>query len=845
MASRRSRGATAQGSNASTSISETLSRLGMTQEQFQAKQAELLTVLLQNQPFEPQNGNTTRPQPTLERSRSEQASAGRSRSSSMSSSSSRAPSPAFPRTPSRSNHPELAPLRPRDQMELILEAKNRRKERQRRGSTSRSREDERVFSTPSRGSEQSQGSQLPPETPHHYRYYSERVVGEASSSKRTLDDTAEAETPSRDRGRFKVPAPRYPKTPSRKKIAGGSSCPVTPRSSPPPVVNLVSSPGPMRSGPLDESRLPFKLPPGPYSERKPDIPYAAIIGRAILASPNHALALQDIYEYITTVYPHYKRGEVTWMNSVRHALSTMAVFRKVARGRAEGKSLWAIYDCDLPCFQGGGFKKHLCADMNGQPSRPRKRAADDGGAPKSKRKKSSEEQVDPQSLAIPAPVLPPYFPHFAHTNPHHQSYYQAAMQQQQPAADTLFPPLPPSSNYHRVVRAASIPTLDSAADQSSDASSSVANADTEPQVDLVPSSPIDRSPSSSSIPDLVSNLSSSSSPALSSHLSLYEEGSAQPSPIAEPIPLPENLPLEDDMAAWFRSNSSSKSPAISAEANPPDDKGKGQAPATPPRTKGKHPKMMAPMGPPSSPTPARRKRATAATSLGKCDGGSPAAARPTTPTLLSTDAVKSVCTQQPDKEARRTRPSLLHPGLVASAIAAAGSGEEDQERPSTPDRPVTPPPPSTPIRSDLPSTPSGIAQLESELFDFSPCKSGGRSQARLTPMLPQSPSLSVFNSRAPLLHMGSIDDFLAADPPPFPTRSPAMHPRTPKKSPFPGGSSSAHSLRVASPFGTPSRSHPRDGDFGLEDDLARWFSSPYGGIPSGTEAGSPSGLTYW
>ncbi len=107
----------------------------MTQEQFQAKQAELLTVLLQNQPFEPQNGNTTRPQPTLERSRSEQASAGRSRSSSMSSSSSRAPSPAFPRTPSRSNHPELAPLRPRDQMELILEAKNRRKERQRRGSS--------------------------------------------------------------------------------------------------------------------------------------------------------------------------------------------------------------------------------------------------------------------------------------------------------------------------------------------------------------------------------------------------------------------------------------------------------------------------------------------------------------------------------------------------------------------------------------------------------------------------------------------------------------------------------------------------------------------------------------
>ncbi|KAI0700109.1 hypothetical protein C8T65DRAFT_287459 [Cerioporus squamosus] len=255
--------------------------------------------------------------------------------------------------------------------------------------------------------------------------------------------------------------------------------------------------------------------------------------------------------------------------------------------------------------------------------------------------------------------------------------------------------------------------------------------------------------------------------------------------------------------------------------------------------------MMASMGPPSSPTPARRKRAMAGTGSGKSGGGSPVAARPTTPTLPSTNALNAVCTQQPDKETRRVRCTLLHPGLVASAMAAAGGCEEEEERPSTPDRPVTPPSPSTPIRSDLPSTPSGLAQLESELFDFSPCKSGGRTKGRFTPMLPQSPSLSVFNSRAPLLHVGSIDEFLAADPPPFPTRSPAMPPRTPKRSPFIGGSSSAQSLRVASPFGTPSRSHSREGDTGFEDDLARWFSSPYGGMPSTTEAGSPSGLSYW
>ena len=621
----------------------------------------------------------------------------------------------------------------------------------------------------------------------------------------------------------------------------------------------------MRPDTPDKNHLPFKLPPGPYSQSKPDIPYAAIIGRAILASPNHALALQDIYEYITTVYPYYKRGEVTWMNSVRHALSTMAVFRKVARGRAEGKSLWAIYDCDLPCFNGGGFKKHLCADMNGQPSRPRKRPADDGGVPRSKRKKAGGEQPSEQPTTIPAPVLPPFFPHFAPANPHHQSYYQAALQQQQPSADTLFPPLPPSSNYHRVVRAVSIPAKDSVAGESS-VGLSADDVETESEVDLIPSSPIERPPSSSSIPDLVSNFSSSSSPAPSSHPSLYEEDSLHPSPIADPLTLPRDTDFEEAMAAWFRSNTSSKSPVLPAESHAPDVSGKGKARATsPPMSTEKHPRVsiincvdilvltsdhvqvMASMGPPSSPTPARRK-ATPAGTHPKKSGRSPAAPRPTTPTLSPSDAVSVPSTQHPDREIQRTRSALLHPGLVASAMAAAASCEEDQERPSTPDRPVTPPPPSTPISSDLPSTPSGLAQLESELFDFSPCKSGGRTQTRLTPMLPQSPSLSVFNSRAPLLHVGSIDDFLAADPPPLPTRSPAMPPRTPKKSPFPAGSS-AHSLRVPSPFGTPSRtlsrSQSKDGDLGYEDEIARWFSSSYGSIASGTEVGSPSALSYW
>ncbi|KAG6862639.1 hypothetical protein C0993_002276, partial [Termitomyces sp. T159_Od127] len=153
------------------------------------------------------------------------------------------------------------------------------------------------------------------------------------------------------------------------------SSPLPPSSPPPPSspvstpnrppVNLVSSPGPM--GPLPEEeeydKLPYTLPPGPYSPHKPDLSYAALVGQAILSSPQHRLTLQEIYDWITIVYPHFKRGETTWMNSIRHVLSTTICFRKVPRDRSVGRTLWAIWDEDLECFKGGGFRKHLCKDI--------------------------------------------------------------------------------------------------------------------------------------------------------------------------------------------------------------------------------------------------------------------------------------------------------------------------------------------------------------------------------------------------------------------------------------------------------------------------------------------------
>ncbi|KAJ7933302.1 hypothetical protein B0H13DRAFT_1579327, partial [Mycena leptocephala] len=67
---------------------------------------------------------------------------------------------------------------------------------------------------------------------------------------------------------------------------------------------------------------PYTLPPGPYSNQRPNYTYAALIGQAILSSQNHRLRLQDIYEWISIVYPYFKHGEKTWMNNIRHGLTT-------------------------------------------------------------------------------------------------------------------------------------------------------------------------------------------------------------------------------------------------------------------------------------------------------------------------------------------------------------------------------------------------------------------------------------------------------------------------------------------------------------------------------------------
>ncbi|KAG6857462.1 hypothetical protein H0H87_003529 [Tephrocybe sp. NHM501043] len=314
-----------------------------------------------------------------------------------------------------------------------------------------------------------------------------------------------------------------------------------------PLVNIVSSPGPM--GPLPEEeeydKLPYTLPPGPYSPHKPDASYAALVGQAILSSPKHRLTLQEIYDWITIVYPHFKRGETTWMNSIRHVLSTTVCFRKVPRERSIGRTLWAIWDEDLECFKGGGFRKHLCKDIaqslaakegSRNKGKGRKRSDTDDNADTRKPKRAKKEPIAMSAGHLATSYMPATMsghPLFPPTRPmtHHQPYYESCMQPRTLPAEVIFPPLPAGVGYNRLLASVSNaeptktdtertphPKPDQEQEESG-SDSAEASPDSTP---IAPSAP--SSSDTSPLPDLTPNRSSSSPPPESSDLGTATSG---------------------------------------------------------------------------------------------------------------------------------------------------------------------------------------------------------------------------------------------------------------------------------------------------------------------------------
>lgn len=129
------------------------------------------------------------------------------------------------------------------------------------------------------------------------------------------------------------------------------------------VVKLVSEElqAALESGslPVEPPARFYKLPAGwGQSKTKPQsVSYAGMIGQAILSSSDSRLSLNEIYNWIATVFPFFERGDRGWQNSIRHNLSLNKSFEKVERAaNVPGKGgWWAIKPGHEDRFRNGNY----------------------------------------------------------------------------------------------------------------------------------------------------------------------------------------------------------------------------------------------------------------------------------------------------------------------------------------------------------------------------------------------------------------------------------------------------------------------------------------------------------
>jgi hypothetical protein len=153
----------------------------------------------------------------------------------------------------------------------------------------------------------------------------------------------------------------------------------------------------------------FKLPDHPYSPNKPSHSYAALIGQALNASHRGRACLDHIYLFISTVYPHYKRGEQAWQNSIRHNLSQNSSFTRLKHPAGGQHGEWAIREEDKHCFANGGYVRSARPQERGR-KRRRKGAFDDDT--------DLEEDVSPRKRARKSTVTDDGIDHSSYAASH-------------------------------------------------------------------------------------------------------------------------------------------------------------------------------------------------------------------------------------------------------------------------------------------------------------------------------------------------------------------------------------------------------------------------------------------
>ncbi|KAK5852572.1 hypothetical protein PBY51_006425 [Eleginops maclovinus] len=152
-----------------------------------------------------------------------------------------------------------------------------------------------------------------------------------------------------------------------------------------------------------------------YTHAKPPYSYISLITMALQQSACKMLTLNELYQWITDLFPFYRQNQQRWQNSIRHSLSFNDCFIKVPRlpDRPGKGSFWALHPDSGNMFENGcylrrqkRFKTGKQATGTGKQSTDTREKEESGGGKSGS--VTSDSPLSPPTSSSPPVTLKPH-----------------------------------------------------------------------------------------------------------------------------------------------------------------------------------------------------------------------------------------------------------------------------------------------------------------------------------------------------------------------------------------------------------------------------------------------------